>query len=421
METRPRCYACKCILHVLVRFISLCFSSFQCDIELSAEISQRQSRGNYGCTTLANTDMVLGATETSSGLSTDSSTGELIVTGEFQENTSAERQTASDSLSLIRQCYKSRNISGKATEIILASWRVGTQKQYVTYIKKWISFCSKRQINSIQANINDVLEFLTELFENGIGYSAMNTARCALSAIGLVKDGFAIGAHPVIIRYMKGIFNLRPSGSKYTEIWPVSKVLLYMQKLSPVKDLSLKLLTYKLAMLIALTLASRTQSIHLLSIENMSKCYDTYTLHYSGLLKQSRPGYTNPVAELKAYPIDRRLCVIFALKEYLKRTEFLRQGKTCLFISYIKPHKAVSRDTVSRWLRMVMANSGIDCSKFKTHSIRSAVTSKAKINFIPIDKIMKVAGWSNTKTFGTYYNKPVQDDRSRFSDAVLKL
>ena len=182
----------------------------------------------------------------------------------------------------------------------------------------------------------------------------MNTSRCALSAIGLVRDGFAIDAHPVIIRYMKGVFNLRPTGSKYTEIWPVSKVMIYLQKLSPVKELSLKMLTHKLVMLIALTLASRTQSIHLLSIENMSRCFDTYILHYSGLLKQSRPGSTNPVAELKTYPIDRRLCVIFALKEYLKRTEFLRQCKTCLFVSYVKPHNAVSRDTVSRWLRTVM-------------------------------------------------------------------
>lgn len=405
----------------MVTLISLCFSSFQLDTELSAEISQRQSRGNNGRSTLANPDMVLRTTETSGGLSTDSSTRELVDTGEFQEIPSTKRQTSLNSLSLIRKCYENRNISGKATEIILASWRVGTQKQYVTYIKKWISFCSKKQINSLQADINEVLEFLTELYENGIGYSAMNTARCALSAIGLVRDGFAIGAHPVIIRYMKGVFNLRPTGSKYTEIWPVSKVLIYLQKLSPVKELSLKLLTHKLVMLIALTLASRTQSIHLLSIENMSKCYDTYILHYSGLLKQSRPGSTNPVAELKAYPIDRRLCVIFALKEYLKRTEFLRQSKTCLFVSYVKPHNAVSRDTVSRWLRTVMFNSGIDCNRFKTHSIRSAATSKAKLNFVPIDKIMKVAGWSNTKTFGTYYNKPVQDDRSRFSEAVLKL
>ena len=39
-----------------------------------------------------------------------------------------------------------------------------------------------------------------------------------------------------------------------------------------------------------------------------------------------------------------------------------------------------------------MSNAGIDCYKFKTHSIRSASTSKAKQQFVPIDQILNVAG-----------------------------
>lgn len=259
------------------------------------------------------------------------------------------------------------------------------------------------------------------MYDSGCGYSAINTARCALSALGIVKEGFSIGAHPLIVRYMKGIFNLRPTNPKYCEVWDASKVLLYLQTLSPVSRLSLKLLTHKLAMLISLTLASRTQSLHLLDLTDMRKGYDTYTLFYSGILKQTRPGKSNPVAELKAYPRDRRLCVIFVLKEYLKRTESIRQGQTKLFLSYVKPHGTVSKDTISRWLRTVMYNSGIDCNKFKVHSIRSAASSKAKLNFVPIDKIMSVAGWSNTKTFATYYNKPISTGNEEFSTAVLQL
>ena len=175
---------------------------------------------------------------------------------EFRQETSLDTQTATDSLSAIRRSFKDRNISLKATNILLASWRKGTQKQYLTYVRKWFSFCREKQIDSIQANISSILEFFTELYESGCGYSAINTARCALSAIGIVKEGFAIGAHPLIVRFMKGIFNLRPTNSRYCEIWDVSKVLLYLQKLSPVSKLSLKLLTYKLAMLIALTLGA---------------------------------------------------------------------------------------------------------------------------------------------------------------------
>ena len=47
-----------------------------------------------------------------------------------------------------------------------------------------------------------VLEFLTELFNSGLGYSSINTARGALSSMGLTLV-VSIGRHPLVIRYMR--------------------------------------------------------------------------------------------------------------------------------------------------------------------------------------------------------------------------
>ena len=99
-------------------------------------------------------------------------------------------------------------------------------------------------------------------------------------------------------------------------------------------------------------------------------------MFYRDLLKQSRQGKGNPVAELKAYPRDRRICVIFVLKEYLKRTQEIRKDKASLFLSNVKPHGEDTKDTISIWLRTVMYNSGIDCDKFKVY------TSKAKVRLV---------------------------------------
>ena len=174
-------------------------------------------------------------------------------------------------------------------------------------------------------------------------------------------------------------------------------------------------------MLISLTLACRTQSIYALDIRNMIKTKDSYYLLSNDLLKNSRPGKDNPRAVLMAYPPDRRLCVVFVLNEYLKRTEKLRNNCTSLFISHMKPHKAVSEETISRWLRTLMCSVGVDCELFKTHSIRGAAVSKAKINSVSISQILKTAGWSNTKTFGKFYDKPVQSQMFFFSEAVLAV
>ena len=186
-----------------------------------------------------------------------------------------------------------------------------------------------------------------------------------------------------------------------------------------VEDLSLKMLTYKLVMLVALTQACRSQSLSLLSLENCIKNTDSYVLQYNSTLKQSKPGKSVPSVVLKRYTLDQKLCVVHTLTEYINRTKTLRGNNNALFISYLKPHCAVTTSTISRWIRSVMFLAGIDIRKFKSHSVRSASTSKAKLCNIPVPEIMKVAGWSSQETFAMYYNKPIEQSSSSFADAVL--
>ena len=261
-----------------------------------------------------------------------------------------------------------------------------------------------------------MIEFLTNLFHSGLGYSALNTARGALSSLGLVYEGFTAGSHPLVIRFLKGVYNLRPPKPRYTHTWDVSVVLQYLRTLSPVKTLSLKNLTLKLVMLISLTCATRLQSIHCLKLHNMTKKKSSFEFCYDELLKTSRPNFVVPKTILKAYAPDRRLCVFTVMCEYLSRTVTLR---TCdsLFISFVKPYKAVTRDTLARWIRTVMCAAGVDTDLFKAHSVRSASVSKAKACHVPIDDIMRKAGWSNVETFRKYYDKEVVVEK--FAEAVL--
>lgn len=50
------------------------------------------------------------------------------------------------------------------------------------------NFCSRRKINIFCTNVNNVLAFLAELFENNIGYSAINTAKFAISNVVILTD-----------------------------------------------------------------------------------------------------------------------------------------------------------------------------------------------------------------------------------------
>ena len=87
--------------------------------------------------------------------------------------------------------------------------------------------------------------------QQGLTYSAINTARSALSSYITLENGTCVGQHPLVSRLMKGIFQEKPPRPKYTGIWDVSIVLSHLRSLSPVDKLSLKKLTLKLVVLIS--------------------------------------------------------------------------------------------------------------------------------------------------------------------------
>ena len=56
----------------------------------------------------------------------------------------------------------------------------------------------------------------------------------------------------------------------------------------------------------------------------------------------------------------------------------MRQDHQKLLVSYQKPHKAISKDTVAQWLKEELKLAGIDTSIFGAHSTRATSTSAAK-------------------------------------------
>ena len=89
-----------------------------------------------------------------------------------------------------------------------------------------------------------------------------------------------------------------------------------------------------------------------------------------------------------------------------------------MLISYIKSHKKIPRDILTRWVSVTMDNAGVDVSRFKTHSTRAASTSKANMNSVNLEEILSTAGCSSVRTFAFFYNKTILE-QSQFFDGVL--
>ena len=163
----------------------------------------------------------------------------------------------------------------------------------------------------------------------------------ALSALGIVVEGCRAGNHPLVNRFMRGVFNLRPSTPRYAATWDVKLVLQRIRTMDPLQSLSLKDLSLKLVMLMALTQAARIQTLHLLLLKNIAFGENSVTVMLGDNIKQCRPKFNVQTVEFRAYTQDNRLCVLMTMKEYIDRTEELRtesgnaDGK--LLVSYINP------------------------------------------------------------------------------------
>ena len=261
----------------------------------------------------------------------------------------------------------------------------------------------------------NVVDFLTELFEAGLSYSGLNSARSALSMILSLEEGLSCGEHPLIKRFMRGAFHLRPSTPRYSYTWEVDRVLNHLESLRPLKDLTLRQLTLKLVTLIAIITGQRCQSIHMMDLTCMQKTENKYRFIIEGLIKTTRPGKDQPVLVLPKFEENIDKCVFRTMEEYIERTESMRNDTNKLFISYTKPHKEVGKDTISRWIKRTLELSGV----FKPHSTRPASTSSVERATVSIVSIMKAASWSKESTFRQFYSKPIQTE-DEFALAILK-
>lgn len=301
--------------------------------------------------------------------------------------------------------------------------RDSTTKLYEVYWKQWIQFCNQRGQDPTHNDVITGINFLQDLLDRpdkNRGYSVINTARSALSAMVILPTRGKFGEHPYVTEFMKGVYNLYPPKPRYTDIWDPEIVLEFLRNWRPAKKISLKMLSLKVVMLILLITGQRPQIISKLNVENMEISEDCYLFTVENHdLKQGRPGYKPERICLKAFE-DKSLCVHRYLTEYLKRTLDKRGKVKELFITLNKPHKQITRDTTSRWIRTVLNGAGINTQQFKPGSTRAASTSKARECGANMDEILKAGGWSRETTFAKWYNKPINTRRRTLGEIILK-
>ena len=248
--------------------------------------------------------------------------------------------------------------------------------------------------------MTSVLNFLTSMYERGIGHSQINKTRSALSVI---YPDVAIGKHPLISRFVRGVRNLRSGQVKYPLLWDAKELLNHLISWEISSDASIQDISRKLAATLACVSAQRVHTLSLIDSRYIF-FFDsaTYLYIFSDLkVQRDRPCF---VITLPSETEKDCLHTVDTLKLYLRKTRSIRKDPQ-LFLSCRPPYKAVTTDTLARWIRSVMKDAGIDISVFGAHSVRGASASFALQQNVPIDSVLQCGDWSCLNTFSKHYGR----------------
>lgn len=258
--------------------------------------------------------------------------------------------------------------------------------------------------------MNVVCKFLLLLFSKGASASSINIARSALSLF--LSYDFNIKEDSTVLRLFKYFYKERPSRPKYFVYWPVKDLLNYLSELHPPSALSLKQLTLKTLALVALTSSDRGQTIHAMNIENTALNDDGIQFVIFDRLKHTRRVHKPKIIKCISSDIPS-LNVSDYVTSYMNKTFSLRakyvaegnEKPSQLFLSWATK-RPVTKQTLSRWLRMTLKDAGIDSEQFGGHSYRGAGLSYAANQGASLSQIVSTGCWTNADTFKRFYFAP---------------
>ena len=218
-------------------------------------------------------------------------------------------------------------------------------------------------------------------------------------------EGVPIGQHPLVTRLMKGVYNLRPPKPRYSYTWDVDMVIQFIAGMGENTNLSMRKLSQKLALLMALVVASRTSELQALDLRFRVYRPNGVLFRLMGITKTQRAGAPPKERFFGAFS-DKRLCVVECLKRYEEMTakhRDLEAESLPLFLSYVKPFKPVTSQRIAHWIKDILSEAGVDTRVFKAHSVRGASVSAAKSKGVGIPDILEMADWSRDSTFRKFY------------------
>ncbi|KAM9972544.1 hypothetical protein ACTFIR_011911 [Dictyostelium discoideum] len=244
------------------------------------------------------------------------------------------------------------------------------------------NFCPSNSLNPANITLVVFMDYLTHLFKHKppLAFSTINGHRSMLNQLLLLKNQTDIVNDPFITRIMTGIHKLRPSSAKYQEIWDANQVFKYLSTIKVIPKYTYTALLKK-TLVLCPVINAKEQREGVLSILELTSLDDTN----SASKGRRKPHSGDSVfIQNEGKPLDVKEINIIVLS--------------------------------------TLSSSGIDISKFKSHSTRSAMASLLLSNNVPFHVVKKMGRWKSNDTVDTFYDKRIIGEKSGgFLNTVVQI
>ena len=104
----------------------------------------------------------------------------------------------------LQQQHSAEDLSDQTIDLLESSRRSSTLHPCKTKTgwRKWGSWCLSRKIDPVSPGVNFVLEFLSNLFSDGLECRTINEYRSAIPAYHEKTEGIPIGQHPKVCQLL---------------------------------------------------------------------------------------------------------------------------------------------------------------------------------------------------------------------------
>nr|CAI5865758.1 unnamed protein product [Callosobruchus analis] len=165
---------------------------------------------------------------------------------------------------------------------------------------------------------------------------------------------------------MKDVLSLRPPKPRHNCDWDPKQVLDYF--INNPAD-SLRSLSVKLVTLLLVATGQQLHTISLIKLSNIQPYDGGVQILIEDRIKTSNVNTNQPCLVIPKFNKPLELCSSNPHLRYIQETKRLRRANDVyIFITFQKPYRTASKQTLSRWVKCALNQTGVNPNIFKPHT-----------------------------------------------------